>query len=153
MIVNGRREAIGNDWPAVRSELTAAAALGARAIVHVTPVTAGDAVHVTVSITRIPDAAHGKMRVMVALAESDLTVDVKRGENAKRRLRHSAVTRRLEALGNVNAADRTAQVNGELTIDPAWRRDQLRVVAFLQDAATEQIWGVSSPAPLGATLN
>jgi len=58
----------------------------------------------------------------------------------------------LEAVGNVNAAERSAQVNAEITIDPAWRRDQLRVLAFLQDAATERVWGVSSPAPLVATL-
>jgi hypothetical protein len=151
VIVNGRREAIGNEWPAVRSELTAAA-LEPRAVLHVTPVTAGDALHVTVSIEGIPDAARGKMRVMVALAENDLTVDVKRGENAQRRLRHSAVTRRLETAGNVNASDHSAQVNAQITIDQAWRRDQLRVLAFLQDAATERVWGVSSPAPLTATL-
>jgi hypothetical protein len=151
MIVNGRREAIGNDWPAVRSELTAAA-LGPSAVLRVAPAAAGDAVHVTVSIADIPDAAHGKMRVMVALSENDLAVDVKRGENARRRLRHSAVTRRLEAVGSVNAAERSAQVSAELTIDPAWRRDQLRVLAFLQDAATERVWGVSSPAPLVGTL-
>jgi hypothetical protein len=151
VIVNGRREAIGNEWPAVRSELTAAA-LEPSAVLHVTPVTAGDALHVTVSIADIPDVAHGKMRVMVALAENDLAVDVKRGENARRRLRHSAVTRRLEAAGILNAAERSARVNAELTIDPAWRREQLRVLAFLQDAATDRIWGVSSPAPLAATL-
>ena len=121
-------------------------------MLHVTPVTAGDALHVTVSIADIPDAAHGRMRVVVALAENDLAVDVKRGENARRRLRHSAVTRRLEAAGNLNAAERSAQVNAELTIDPAWRRDQLRVLAFLQDAASDRIWGVSSPVPLAATL-
>ena len=111
--MNGRREAIGNEWPAVRSELTAAA-LEPSAVLHVTPVTAGDALHVTVSIADIPDAAHGRMRVVVALAENDLAVDVKRGENARRRLRHSAVTRRLEAAGNLNAAERSAQVNAEL---------------------------------------
>ena len=103
---------------------------------------------VEVSVDEVPEEARGALRVMVALAENGLEVDVRRGENARRRLRHSAVTRRLEAAGTLDKGQRSARVTAELSIDPSWRRGELRVLAFLQDEATARVWGVSSPALL-----
>ena len=71
------------------------------------------------------------------LAEDRLSVDVKRGENANKTLTHSGVVRLLRSSGNARADATTT-----MALDPAWHRERLRVVGFVQSRKDRKILSV-----------
>jgi hypothetical protein len=71
--------------------------------------------------------------LMFAVTEDHLVIDVPRGENAKRTLKHSGVVRWLSGAGDI--ASPTATV----TIAPDWHRENLRVVAFVQSRKNRRV--------------
>ncbi len=74
-----------------------------------------------------------------AITEHRLVVDVKRGENANRTLRHSGVVRHLQKAGNGQAVARVS-----VRIPHDWRRDNLHVVGFVQSTKDRRILSVAS---------
>ena len=66
---------------------------------------------------------------MVALSEDRLTSKVERGENRGLTLAHAPVARLLVDDGPV-----AAEHHVRLGVSSSWRREQLRVVAFVQEA-------------------
>lgn len=103
-------------------------------------------VHVRIAeLPRLPDGETADL--WFAVTETGLTTNVARGENARRRLRHTAVARHLERAERLPAAmpeiyDTTIPV----ALAPAWRRDHLRVVVFLQEAASRNVVGAAQVA-------
>ena len=76
------------------------------------------------------------------IAEDNLVVEVKRGENAKRTLRHAGVVRTMVAkkLDSSKTAFNTGAV---LPLAAEWKRDQLRLVAFVQARKTKRVISVA----------
>jgi hypothetical protein len=71
-----------------------------------------------------------------------LLSNVSRGENAGHRLTHTAVVRWLRTIGKTRAGEAfTAEVH--VPADPAWKVDNLRAVAFLQDRSSRRILGAA----------
>jgi hypothetical protein len=146
LVIDGRLEAIGSDWSAVRRVLVDAAR-APRAALAVTAATesAGAAVSVHVSAMGLPPAASkGSVRVLVAIVEDELTTAVLRGENARRRLRHSAVTRSLVTIASIVKDAAAGEFSRSLKLEPAWRPEHLRIVAFLQDERTRRVLGAAA---------
>jgi hypothetical protein len=75
-----------------------------------------------------------------ALAEDHLVVDVKRGENANRTLRHSGVVRVLQSAGGAEVTSGRVSIR----LKPEWKRENLRVVAFVQSKKTGRIVSVAA---------
>jgi hypothetical protein len=85
--------------------------------------------------------------VWVALTEDGLSHPVTSGENTGRTLVHTAVVRKLASAGRWPRPSPNADLRLTLTLDPAWRTDQLRVVAFAQARSTRRVLGaVAGPA-------
>lgn len=80
------------------------------------------------------DAATGDSAAAawVALVESGIDTAVERGENRGRVLRNDSIVRRLVRAFELRPHERKSQTV-ELAIDPAWRRDRVAAVLFLQD--------------------
>ncbi|MBM3759789.1 MAG: DUF1223 domain-containing protein [Acidobacteria bacterium] len=76
--------------------------------------------------------------VFLALAESQAQSNVTRGENAGRHLKHIAVVRSLQAIGDI-----TNNFEKELELTLPKNLNGLRVVAFIQDKATGRVLGVA----------
>lgn len=74
-----------------------------------------------------------------ALTEDRLVVDVKRGENANRTLNHSGVVRALKSAGDASKAARIA-----VRIEPDWKKDNLRVTAFVQSRKDRRVLSVGT---------
>jgi hypothetical protein len=135
MVINGRAEFVGNDAARAAKAIAAAAhapAIAARIGIR----TAADAVQVEIS--------HAPLRaldVFLAVTESGLSTQVGKGENRGRLLRHTAVVRELRKLGTTSGGHFAAQT--PVTLDPGWRRQNLRAVVFLQDASTLEIAGAA----------
>jgi hypothetical protein len=83
------------------------------------------------------------VHLLLAVAEDGLASDVRRGENANRRLLHAGVVRSLRRLTSFDAA-RGVKTSATIRLDPAWRPDRLRLVAFAQDPVSRAVIGVAS---------
>jgi hypothetical protein len=87
--------------------------------------------------------------VLLAIAESGLRSSVSGGENAGRRLSHTAVVRKLMSLGSLNSrGGEQFAARPAVKIDKRWNRDSLKAVVFIQERASRRVLGVAS-APLG----
>ena len=75
-----------------------------------------------------------------ALTEDHLVVDVKRGENANKTMKHSGVVRVLQSAGSVDVTSK--RVSFKLSND--WKRENLRVVAFVQSKKNRRIVSVGT---------
>jgi len=88
------------------------------------------ALHVTVS--DLPPLGRGEHAdIIVAITEDHLRSSVTRGENHGRTLTHAAVVRSMTTIGQ--ATERTGSARAEIPIAADWQRDQLKVVAFVQE--------------------
>ena len=87
---------------------------------------AGDA---SIEIRTVASSMLAKSTMFLALTEDGLRSDVRRGENEGRKLAHTAVTRRLSAIGTADGSGAFARVL-PLTLDRTWQRRAIRVVAF-----------------------
>jgi hypothetical protein len=73
-----------------------------------------------------------------AVTEDNLVVDVKRGENANRTMRHSGVVRSLSAI-KIDSKNASMLTSGVIPLRSEWRREHLRVVAFVQSVKTKRV--------------
>jgi hypothetical protein len=86
-----------------------------------------------------------KPEVWLAITETGLHSDVKRGENAGEVLYHAAVVRNLRKVGTATTASESPFDSEEKVVrDPAWRLENLRVVAFVQEQKSKRILGATS---------
>jgi hypothetical protein len=85
--------------------------------------------------------------VLLALTEDGLRSDVVRGENAGRKLAHTAVVRKLVSLGSVKLATGN-QFTTEQGLNKEWKKDRLRAVVFVQERASRRILGAAT-LPIG----
>jgi hypothetical protein len=146
MVVDGQTELIGSQRDIAHQAIARAAAAPKAAIaLAVTGQGGGSVVRVEVTISGVAGlGARGDADLWLALTEDGLATDVRRGENANRRLRHTAVVRRLEKIDTLPmpAPDRFT-VAAQLALDPDWQDGSLRLVAFLQERESRRVLGVT----------
>ncbi len=82
--------------------------------------------------------------LLLAITEDNLSSKVAAGENGGHNLRHTAVVRELRVLGRLANGRWEGAVPLNLAKD--WKRQDLRVVAFVQSAAAGSIQGAASIA-------
>jgi hypothetical protein len=139
MVIDGVEEFTGSDERRAVDAIRKAAALP-HVPLRVTAQARGSELRLSVDAPAAPSGQE-KLDIVIALVEDNLTSIVRRGENGGRTLVHSAVVRKHETIG---ALERDAFVaDGAWKLDPAWRRDALRVIAFLQDQKTRRIYGAA----------
>lgn len=99
-----------------------------------------------VKVGVLPNTTTGdKAEVWMAITESGLHSDVKRGENAGEDLHHAAVVRKLRKLGPANTEGEIAFATQEKAkMDRGWKRENLRVVIFVQEQTSKRILGAAS---------
>lgn len=146
MIVDGRTDVLGSDQRAAQRAIEKASG---------TPKTGLELSWVgataTMSGPKLLRVRAGKLspggnaEVFMAITESHLHSDVKRGENAGRGLEHDGVVRKLTALGKANGAGEFSfDAQSAVKLSPEWKRENIRVVVFVQDVRSRQIYAASS---------
>ena len=144
IVIDGRFQTVGSNAPVIRAMLIEAAKAPKAVIdLHVASAEAGS-VAVRVDVRELPADVRRDIDVIVAVAESGLVSDVKRGENASRKLAHDAVVRTLETIGTLARDAAAGTLSATLKTSPRWNRDGVRLVAFLQHRRTRQVVGVSA---------
>jgi hypothetical protein len=147
MVVDGRSEFVGGDAPAARKAIGGALAARHGVVRIAVEPASPDRVTVSVAVAELPPIGRDdRADIVVAITEDGLRSDVKRGENHGRTLAHAAVVRHLAAIGEA-LVDGPSSARAEIAIGAGWQRENLKVVAFVQERRGRTILG-SASAPL-----
>ena len=94
-----------------------------------------------INIPNLPK--HNRATVFLAFTEDDLVRKIGRGNNAGKTLEHISVARNIRSVGTLeaNAANFTAETF--LQIQPEWKRENLKIVVFVQENGSRKILAVS----------
>ena len=146
MVVDGQTQLIGSRQQ-LAHETIANALTRPKAMLTLTRIERSDGGRVSVDVTVSGMAGLGPIHdadLWVAITEDHLETEVERGENAFRRLRHGTVVRTLQAVKAlpVPPPDQVSAA-AVIDIDPEWRAEQLRVVAFLQERSSRRVLGAT----------
>lgn len=78
------------------------------------------------------------------MAEDGLASSVAAGENAGRRLIHAGAVRRLVKIADIDRS-KSAGYSADLKapLDPAWRRENVRAVVFVQERGSRRVVGAA----------
>jgi len=137
MIVNGTSEFVGSDR---RAAVDALKKVLARTSADVRlSWTSGT----TPRQLAIGVAGGASSEVWLAVTEDGLTSDVRRGENAGRKLPHTGVARLMKKIGGTNAAGAFSDTV-TIAIERGWSEPALRAVVFVQAARQGVISGAQS---------
>jgi len=152
MVVDGRAEILGSDQnaaqraiekaiaaPKTQLELSwvgATSTMGGPKLLHVR---AGE-------LSGVDGSTSGQnAEVFLAITESHLHSDVRRGENAGRGLEHDGVVRKLTSLGKANGSGESSyDAQSTVKLSPDWKRENIRIVVFVQDVRSRRIYAVTS---------
>lgn len=141
LVVDGQAEAVGSQEREVRDLVREALARAPRARVELTAGEPGESWPVRVSAQLLENAGVDEAELWIAVTENDLENSVSRGENAGRNLTHDGVVRRLERVLSLTQSMPKETRELELLIQPEWKRDDLGLVAFLQEPGSLEILG------------
>jgi hypothetical protein len=140
MVVDGRSEFVGSDTGKASAKITEAANVRKGKVVLSLN---GDAIDVTVS--ELPE--HDPATVFLAVTESNITSDVKGGENGGQTFNHSSVVRNLTPLGLVEKNANSFEVKGSIPSIADLKADNSRYVVFVQDNSSRKVIAAAAIKP------
>lgn len=135
MVVDGVAEFVGSDASRANQTITEAAERSKANIdLHLRET------KVEIEITNIQ--VHDAATVYLAIAEDNIVTDVRKGENAGRKLPHVSVVRKLVSIGQIKPGESKFSAAVENQFDPEWKRENLKYVVFAQENASGRIFAV-----------
>jgi len=146
MVVDGRTEFVGSSQNRAKSAIADAAREPKAEVVLRRVVTAGDGqAKIAVEVKMLPVGEIREAQVWLAVTENELHSNVLHGENAGQDLHHDAVVRSLRKVGNAAANRETAFASEQdVHFDSGWKKENLRVVVFVQDPKSKRIVGAAA---------
>jgi hypothetical protein len=145
MVVDGQNEFVGSHTGQARSIIEQA---GTRKKTEVTLSASedgkGEKFHV--SVGAIPNLSSGDTpEIWMAVTETGLHSDVRGGENSGEDLHHAAVVRKMWKIGAVRESGATSfSSDMAVKIERGWKRENARVVVFVQEKKSKKILGAGS---------
>jgi hypothetical protein len=98
----------------------------------------------TVTVGSAADSAlPAEADVLLAVTETGLHSSVTAGENAGKALQHAAVLRRMDKIGAIRAKSNTFSGEAKVKFESSWKRENLRIVAFVQDKKSRHVLGAA----------
>lgn len=137
MIVDGTRQFVGNNLNEAQKAISESARTP-KANIELSGAADGK---LKVKISEIP--AHENASIYLAIAEDNLSSNVRRGENGGRTLEHASVVRELKPLGRILPPDKNFSVEITPEIQTNWKRENLKAVVFVQENQSRKILGVN----------
>jgi hypothetical protein len=146
MVIDGKKELVGSDAGKAR-QLIQQAAGEEKAPVSLTQSSAAKsgATEFSVKVGPLPRNTKGDTaEVWLAVTETALHSAVSRGENAGEDLHHAAVVRTMKRLGEAkNEGESSYATDASVPLQPEWKRENLKVVVFVQEKKSRRILGAS----------
>ena len=138
IVVDGRREFVGNDASALRSALVQAA-LEKKALIRLTVgYMKTQELQLQIETNLLP-AGSKAADLYVGIADNADETQVRGGENSGTSLKHVAVLRRLQRVGKLDP--RGSQKEVTIQIPNSLKKEDLRVVAFVQESGNGNVLG------------
>lgn len=134
MVIDGRKEFVGNDSRRAANEIERAAQ-SPKAPLHLSWLERSAASAVLSVET---GAVQSDAQVVLAVTERKLASDVSRGENAGRNLRHAAIVRQLTVIGKTKAG-KPFSGRTEVRLSGDWKPSNVSAVVFVQNPAGGQV--------------
>jgi len=135
MIVDGQTQFVGNNMAKAHKAILEAAKIQ-KATIEIAPT----ADKYKIKISDIP--THGNATVFLAITEDNLPSSFKNGENSGKKPEHISVVREILSLGMLAAEQKNFELETVLHIQSAWRKENLKLVVFVQDNASRKVLGV-----------
>lgn len=135
MVVDGHIEFVGNDEGALRQALVKASHTAKPAQVKLS--WEGNNLEIAIN-----DSGAHAAKVLLAVAETNLTTKVERGENGGRTLQHAAVVRSLSQVGELQSSRFVSSI--PVPRDASWNPHNLKAVVFVQDEKSGTVLGASA---------
>jgi len=135
LVVDGHAELLGSSSEGAK-EAIAIAARAPKARLTITRKDGG----LAITVADLPEP-NAPASVWLAITEEGLHTDVPRGENSGARLAHGPIVRQLSRVG---AAAPTFSGTAAVALDPAWKRENVRAVVFVQRDGSLQILGAGA---------
>ena len=144
MIVDGQAEFVGSNLAKAQTAIARAAKLP-KAEVKLEVAREAQTIKLKTSVEKLPAVSENDVaEVLLAITESNLTSQVVRGENAGRRLPHTAVVRELRLLGRIVAPDKGFEAVTLAALKSDWKIGDLRAVVFVQERKQKRILGAAT---------
>jgi len=148
LVVGGEQQLIGSDYAAALKSIAHVAATGAPVGLTITTETSDRGLDVLIAgATRDGSSLVADVDVLLAATEDGLAHPVTSGENAGRRLEHTAVVRKLVNAGRWPRSASHADLRLTLPLGREWHTDQIHLVAFAQDRSTRRVLGAVAGTP------
>jgi hypothetical protein len=141
MVVNGEAEFVGSDEGRARLAIQRADR-EPKAKIDLAPAGGG----ISIKVSELPAAAKGA-DVILAVTETRLDTDVRGGENGGHKLRHTGVVRSMSTIGRFDGKFNRYEGQAHYRLDPSWKRENLKLVVFVQDRTSKKIWGAAATSP------
>jgi hypothetical protein len=146
MVVDGRFEFVGSRSAEARKSI-AASALQTKAEVKIsrTAQEPNAQERWSVIVDKLASASAEPAEVWLAVTETHLHSNVERGENAGRDLPHAAVVRQLTKIASLDGRkQQTFSATPPISFPGSWKKENLRVVVFVQEKNSRHIVGAAS---------
>ena len=152
MIVDGQKEFVGNNAKAA-VDLIRESAQQKKTSIDIAAIVPGkgDPQRYDVRVGNLPAASgQDKADVWLVVAEEGLQGAAKAGENSGRSWKHAAIVRSMQKIGSAapNSAERFAFTT-QIKLKSGWKKDNLRIVVFVQERKTWRIIGVATTKVAG----
>jgi len=134
LVVDGQSEFVGSNGPDAKIAIQKALASQKHPL-SLTATALGNKLKATISISGLGSKG---ATVFLALAENQAESKVTRGENAGHLLKHVAIVRTLQSIGEI-----TNDFRKDLDLNLPAASGGLRVVAFVQDRSTGRILAIA----------
>lgn len=148
MIVDGRVQFVGSNASKARDAISNAAR-ESKADITITPAKttarASGEVALDIRVASLPSVTTGDTAdVLLVITESGLRSSVSRGENAGRKLTHTAVVRSLSNVGVTDHGSDSRSIKATAQIEKGWTRSRLKAVVFVQERRSRRVLGAAS---------
>jgi hypothetical protein len=153
LVIDGNLEEVGSNAGGVYRKIGQAAKIPKAALkIAATLSPDSDVLQVQFKVDVPPEAVvRAPANVMLAVTEDNLASNVHRGENNGRLLRHNAVVRSLQTVGDLAPPIHMWSKTTATSVAREWKPANLKVIGFLQEQQSWRIIGagwseVESPA-------
>ena len=140
LVIDGSSQLVGSDTAALKRALADASRKPKPRLTVEASLAADGTLTGSASGPGLEAGAAEGAELLWAVTEDDLAVDVARGENAKRTLRHSGVVRTLIASKIARGSPSPLTVSTRVSADA--KRANLRLIAFVQSTKTRRVLSV-----------
>ncbi len=148
MVVDGQTEFVGSNQSKARDAIVKASQTEKVAVQLTATGDSSNAAKASlrVRIENSPRVKSGDTaEVLIAITEDNLRSAVLRGENGGRSLKHTAVIRQLNVIGEIDSeAGQSFEGAYIANLESGWQRENLRAVVFVQERGSRRVLGAAA---------